>query len=360
MTMKHPTIKQIADMAGVSIATVDRVLHKRGKVKPETSKKIETIIHDLDYSPNIYARNLALGPSMKIAVLMPKLHQDGGYWQLPARGIEKQSENLKPFQVTVEKFEYDKYSEKSFWEVAQQILEQNYNGLLIAPIKVKAARDFVRALPPKMPHVFFDSEVPDSRCLSTIHQNSFHGGRVAAKLFDTVIQDSSTLAIARFLPATFHINERVRGFKSYLEKRQDLKLVMLDVPENSSKNDVYDLFQSLRKVHKNLKGIFVTGSHTFEIAECMSRDPGQKKIYLIGFDLVLKNIEYMRNDVIDFLISQCPELQSYTGIGLLYRHLLFNEDIEKEIALPIEIINKENLDFYLNRRALEHVHYSSF
>ncbi len=47
------TIKDIANMAGVSRGTVDRVLNNRGKVKPETEKKIREIIEREKYVPSL-------------------------------------------------------------------------------------------------------------------------------------------------------------------------------------------------------------------------------------------------------------------------------------------------------------------
>ena len=46
------TIKEIADLAGVSRGTVDRVLNNRGSVNPQTAQKIMEIVHALDYKPN--------------------------------------------------------------------------------------------------------------------------------------------------------------------------------------------------------------------------------------------------------------------------------------------------------------------
>ena len=45
------TIKEIAELAGVSRGTVDRVLNNRGSVNEETAEKIRRIIRQLDYKP---------------------------------------------------------------------------------------------------------------------------------------------------------------------------------------------------------------------------------------------------------------------------------------------------------------------
>ena len=54
------TIKEIAKRAGVSIGTVDRVIHNRGKVAPEKKERILKIIEELDYQPNDAAQRLTL------------------------------------------------------------------------------------------------------------------------------------------------------------------------------------------------------------------------------------------------------------------------------------------------------------
>ena len=58
MSSKKARIKDIAALAGVSIGTVDRVLHKRGEVAEKTRAKVEKILEESHYSPNLMARVL--------------------------------------------------------------------------------------------------------------------------------------------------------------------------------------------------------------------------------------------------------------------------------------------------------------
>ena len=69
-------IKDIARLAGVSAGTVDRVLHNRGEVSVRTREKIETVLKELDYRPNLYASALASKRHYKVVALFPKA---GGY-----------------------------------------------------------------------------------------------------------------------------------------------------------------------------------------------------------------------------------------------------------------------------------------
>ena len=68
------TIKDIAQRAGVSRGTVDRVLHNRGHVDQRVAEKIHQIAKELSYRPNRAGQALASkGRKRKIAVVMPSL-----------------------------------------------------------------------------------------------------------------------------------------------------------------------------------------------------------------------------------------------------------------------------------------------
>ena len=56
-------IKDIAERAGVSVGTVDRVLHKRPNVSKSALEKVEKALKEMDYKPNMYASALAYNKS---------------------------------------------------------------------------------------------------------------------------------------------------------------------------------------------------------------------------------------------------------------------------------------------------------
>jgi LacI family transcriptional regulator len=61
-----------------------------------------------------------------------------------------------------------------------------------------------------------------------------------------------------------------------------------------------------------------------------------------------KNIHYLENGVIQFLINQNPKAQGYWGIYQLSDHLVFKKDILPIKYLPLDIITKENLNYYID------------
>lgn len=66
-------IYDVAGAAGVSLATVSRVLNHPEKVKPATRERIERIIKELGYKPNLNAKGLASSKSTTVAIVVPEL-----------------------------------------------------------------------------------------------------------------------------------------------------------------------------------------------------------------------------------------------------------------------------------------------
>ncbi len=68
---KRTTVKDIAERAGVSRGTVDRVLHDRGRVADDVKVKVQQAIEALEYKPNLVARSMATQKTFTIACLLP-------------------------------------------------------------------------------------------------------------------------------------------------------------------------------------------------------------------------------------------------------------------------------------------------
>ena len=73
-------IKDIAERAGVSVGTVDRVLHDRPNVSKPAREKVERALKEMNYQPNVYASALAYNRTYKFALLLPK-HESEAYWE---------------------------------------------------------------------------------------------------------------------------------------------------------------------------------------------------------------------------------------------------------------------------------------
>ena len=98
MEDQNYTIKDIARMAGVSAGTVDRVLHNRGDVSPKSKAKVQKVLDEIHYQPNVFAIGLAAKKKYSFLCLIP-YYIEHDYWHSVVGGIERARQELRPFNV---------------------------------------------------------------------------------------------------------------------------------------------------------------------------------------------------------------------------------------------------------------------
>ncbi len=203
-----------------------------------------------------------------------------------------------------------------------------------------------------IPFALVNSNNDDIPKISYIGQDSYQSGKVAGKLIGlglTGTVDLLVVNISRVLKNHKHILKRKTGFEAYFNElgNQHFKLHTLDI-ENTGQDYVNKrLSEIFNTLSGNYKGIFVTNSRVFKIASFLD-DNNIRDCRLIGYDLLDENIAYLENNTIDFLISQQPYEQGYKGIITLFNHVILHKEVKLEQYLPIDIITKENIRFYID------------
>lgn len=337
-------IKEIARKAGVSIATVDRVLHNRGRVSPETRKKIEKIIRDHDYHPNLIARSLKSMGQKTIALLIPQPEEDE-YWEQAWKGFENQFPRVKQQGIEVESFFYSLRDQNQFTARAEEIMNTKPDGLIMAPNFLRESiRLFDSCQSAAIPVVMFDTIPPGTDPVCFIGTDSYQAGRLGAHLLGMISRTQGDMAIFHFdeeLSNSPHMMEKERGFFHYLGEtgREGRSFVI-----NSSQ----DYESRLEKIFDTLDiaGALVSTSKTYLVGSYLKKT-GNRSIKLAGFDLVSKNIELMQEGYIDILIHQNPGRQAARSLNTLVNFMVYKEKVKKQRLFPTDIITKVNLDSYL-------------
>ncbi len=347
-------IKDVAKLAGVSTGTVDRVLHNRGKVSEEARKKVLEALHKMDYKPNFIARNLGSNKIHRIAALIPGSQIDE-YWYQAQKGINQAAIDWDHFNVVIEPYLFDLHDKSSFGKAANDVLKAKPDGILVAPLFHSEALPFFDLFRSEgIPYVLFNTEIQNISPLSFIGQNSFQSGRVAAELLHMNLQinQPATFAVVHIdedLENSIHLIEKERGFREYFSGISQVNVISLSLGDAQQIN----FNSALEELFKNqlLKGIFVSTSKAFEIALFMDKTK-KDKVRLIGYDLLSKNLYFLKRGIIDFLIHQNPKQQAFQGISTLANYLIFNKEAREKNLFPLEVITRENLLSYLNSESI--------
>jgi LacI family transcriptional regulator len=351
MTTRKTRIKDIAKLAGVSIGTVDRVIHERGEVATKTREKVRQILKETNYSPNVMARVLKSRKGYHLVSLLPEPSGDNLFWEKHPSGINMAIEELDLFNVTLTQITFDMFNEKDFQDKAGSVLRLKPDGVLLAPIFKSESISFCSALNEiKIPFVFVDGFIENTGFLAYIGEDIYRSGRVAGQLTDMVTPEKSDILIiniARNIQNVHHLNKRMKGFLGYFEdsginKGNKIKITIPDPSQGSVRKALRTAF----KENPGIGSIFMSGSKSYLIASYLEEN-GFRSVNLIGYDLLDNNIRYLRSGTIRFLIGQRPEEQTYKAVKKLFEFLSLNKLPENMEYLPVDIITSENVDFFV-------------
>lgn len=341
-------VKEIARRAGVSAATVDRVIHKRKGVSGKTRDKINAIIAELNYQPNLHAQRLASRKVIHIATLIPQSSDETSFWVGPLKGIEDAEAEVMQFSVKVHKHFYDQDNRKSFVKQAKAILKMKPDGILLAPSFMEESVEFIAACDKLgIPYVFMDSDIPGHNNLCYIGPDLYQSGFLAAHLTSYLLHDNDKVLIVNIskeIDTDHHLLRKEEGFRAYYKEHgQEHIIIKRDIHRLDHASIETGISKELQR-HKDIRVIFVTNSRVSAVAGYIQRL--QQKVILIGYDFLKENIDYLHDRTIDFLICQKPLQQAYKGVMALYQHIAFASPVEKINYMPIDIITKENFTSY--------------
>lgn len=346
-------IVDIAKMAGVSVGTVDRVIHNRGRVSEDNRKKVKAILEMVDYQPNLMARSLASKKQYHFVAIIPSFSQ-GDYWEAISEGIDKAAQEMESYNITITKYFFDQYNNESFDDIIHHLPNEKIDGVLIATLFTDSVIRLSRELAKQeIPYVYVDSNIAGEHQLAYFGTESTDAGVIAAKLLADKISATSDILIARIIHSGKNDSNqgknRCEGFFQYLKEMgyagtfQEVELKIDDSVYNFLKLD--EIFEG----NPNLEGAVIFNSTCYILGNYLKARE-MKRIKLVGYDLIDKNTRLLSEGIIAALIAQRPEQQGYDGIKSLCNYRVFKQQPTKVNLMPIDILIKENLKYYLNNK----------
>ena len=344
------TIKDIAAKAGVSVGTVDRVLHKRPNVSASALEKVQKVLDEIDYRPNMYASALASNKPCLLYLLMPK-HESEAYWQEVEEGALHCRDLRIDFNVTVKTLYYNRFKVETFRKACQQCYENHPDGVIIVPATLDETRRFTDRLhDDNIPFILLDSYMPDLKPLAFFGQDSFCSGYFAARMLMLIAAKETEIMLMKQTQdghvASKQQDNREVGFRHYMHDHfPDVKITEVDLPlaEHRAKYDT--ILETFFRSHPKVHHCITFNSKAHLVGEFLLRT-NRRNIQIMGYDMVGKNAECIRQGSISFLIAQHGYMQGYNCVDTLFRALVLKKEVTPVNYMPIELLTKENVEFY--------------
>lgn len=343
-------IKDIAEMAGVSVGTVDRVLHNRPNVSPPAREKVEKALKEMNYQPNMYASALAYNKSYTFYLFIPN-HEQETYWEEIEEGANKAMESRRDFNIDVRIMYYERFSDESFTEKSEECLANNPDGVIVVPAELDITRQFTDKLhESNIPFIMLDSYMPDLLPLSFYGQDSFSSGYFAAKIMMMVAANDTEIMIMKQMKSGRVVSKqqanREVGFRHYMRDHfPDIKILEVNLSLDNSKTEYDTILDDFFNEHPQLHHCITLNSKAHIVGEFLLRT-NRRDVQIMGYDMVGKNAECLRQGSISFLIAQHAYQQGYSCVEALFKAIVLKKKVQPVNYMPIELLLKENVDFY--------------
>jgi len=167
-----PSIKEVARLAGVSIATVSRVINDRGSVKKETAEKVWEAVHLLNYQPNLLARSLRSQQSRLLGLLVPDI--ESPVFARLAKYLEEIA-SKKGYNLIFCNTNDDPEKEKKYLEI---LIRRQVDGIIFSRVSDESLL-FKTPQLSKIPYIVLDRTLEKEEA-PTIKLDNYTAGALAA------------------------------------------------------------------------------------------------------------------------------------------------------------------------------------
>ena len=323
------TLKDIANLAGVSRGTVDRVLNNRGAVNQETAKKVLEIAQALNYHPNRAGLALATQKKKyKIGILL--FSEENPFFDEIMEGVNKKSAELSDFGFTIltKRVEFDLQAQL---DAIDAFCAEGIHGLLLAPYNHPDIREKINELAgANIPVITVNTDIDGSKRLAYVGSDYFHGGCIAAGLFSLMTAGEIKLGIITGSSNVLCHSERIRGLKQTLARDYPRIQVTQILENHDDEFESYALTKELLAKNPHIDALFFVAAGVHGGCKAIKESGLHPKV--ITFDEVPTTIEMLKAGVISATISQQPLQQGFHSLGLLFDYLTSG-------SLPSEELN---------------------
>jgi LacI family sucrose operon transcriptional repressor len=322
------TIKDIAEMVGVTVTTVSRVLNNRGYISEVTRRKVYQAMEDLQYQPNEIARSLSRSKSNLIGLIIPTI--DYPFYAELANHLEYYAAS-QGYKILLCNSRMDQEKEKQFIDM----LKSNQVDGIVMGSHTLNVEDYVNA---KYPIVTFDRCIAEG--IPYVASDNYQGGVLATELL--INKGCKKIAhISGDLNLNLLGNLRSQAFLNTM-KKQKIAPILLEIEYDVFENVKYEKrIHELFQLYPDIEGIFVCNDMVAVSLLKVCHQLGKRipeDVKIVGYD----DIRYASICIPQLTtIKQPLEEMCKLALDLIIQQIN-GDPIKTENVFPISLIERES------------------
>ena len=352
MTKPRRGIHLIAEMANVSIGTVDRALHGRDGIKESTRQRILQIARQISYAPNLAARALSVArASARIGVCVPReIHF---FYDQLWGGILDEARRVEHLG-----FQFLHRPVNALGEgdtgAFRELLQTGVDGIIVTAGNPKGLTPLINAAEDKGVRVVcVSTDAPESRRSSIVCVEPWLNGCLAGELMGKFVSPGSKVAIvAGMLSAEDH-RKKTDGFSEAFPRHCPGGKVISVIEGHEDEDESFQkTFELLRRVPA-IAGLYVNTVNCLPVCRALGACSLAGKVKLITTDLFLEMAAYFQKGTITASIYQQPHRQGQIAVRLMADHLTNKVPLPPAMHLTPGVVMTSNLSLFREMRAAD-------
>ena len=337
----RPTVNDIAREAGVSLATVDRVLNARPGVREKTIRAVNDAIARLGYVRDLTAANLARGRSYRVAVLLPDTESQ--FIQSLAEALTEAGSAAATSRTELKLHRFPAEDPHALAALLATLVQRDYVGVALMAPETPVVRDAVRSLRAKgIPVVALVSDLPNADHFVGIDNRA--AGRTAGVMMGRFLGGGpgQVMVLGQSLLARDMI-ERRRGFDEVMQRDFPGLEVLQSLETHGSPTTLRQVVAEMLGNAPHVRGIYAMGGGSRTLTQTLDDMGLSGKLTVICHELTPHVRIALERGSITAVITQ--------NIGHLARSTLRvlrakadNQPLDEgQEQIRIEIVLRENL-----------------
>jgi LacI family transcriptional regulator len=339
--MVRATIEDVAARAGVSVATVDRVLNARATVRPHNAKRVEQAIRALNYYPDRLAARLARNQDYRFCFVLPQ--GDNVFMQGLAREIAAHADHLAAERVTADILYTDVFDAAALAETLRGL--EAYDGVATVALDDPRVREAINRLSEQgVEVVTLVSDIPSASRAHFVGIDNAAAGRTAATLMGRYLagRPGTVAVIAGSLGLRDHA-ERHFGFTQVMNSEHRAATLLPVAEGRDSAARTQAIAEELLASHGNLVGLYNLGAGTSGVIAALQRSGRQKAVTVIAHELNDVNRAALLDGTLDVIISQDAGHEARSAMRVLMARCDRQPILAAQERIGIDIFVRDNL-----------------
>jgi LacI family transcriptional regulator len=339
----RPTTKDLAKAAGVSLATVDRVLNDRPGVTERTVIKVNETIEKIGFARNIQAANLARNKSYQFQFILPST---GGQFlsELLCR-IEEANQSYAPEMIEAYSKQIIVDDPHSVANYLASLSARDVDGVAIMVPESPQVRDAITRLSERgIEAVQFLSGQPKASKVDFVGIDSHAAGATAGRLVGSFskVKDGKIIVIADTMQARDSIERRL-GFDETIGRLFPQLHVLPSLETYGNVERAHRVIKQCIENNPKIVGAYVLSSEAQAPIDALDRCVDTSQVTIVAHERTPFTENALRQEMLDAIIAQNTGHAVRSAIRIMRARGEQRQPLASQETIRIEILLRENL-----------------